>query len=288
MNITNPNVFYLIKLSTLSIAFFLMIWLMLKNPAFDSILLSIILTTCVICIENILETYNNTNDLNCNKCIISKKENIDNFDNVDNVNADNSNNIDADIDKQMQEKKILDQQQIQMDIQNKISGGDNLDMDYTKYVNSEINKADNKDVKDANLFRMSIGNPQLVSEYLKDGKQFYDKLFTDSTNAPLAKDNLNSELTYGNYNYVAPLNKGMINPTYTYIDPANWYPIPPHPPVCVGGNTPVSAIINNNSSNDAMVYANLNDFNNTSRFTGNMNINLEYIKKFLNNSETCN
>jgi hypothetical protein len=134
-----------------------------------------------------------------------------------------------------------------------------------------------------NLYRMEIGNPQIVHPYIKDGKKNYDDIFTRSTNAPVTYASLNSELKYGDYNYVGPINNGMINPQYTFISPSNWYPIQPFPPVCVTNKECTTCPIQISNGQDYMNFATLEDFDKSRRFTGDMGINIDYVKNVLNN-----
>jgi hypothetical protein len=130
---------------------------------------------------------------------------------------------------------------------------------------------------------MGVGNPQVVDPFIKDGKKYYEDIFRYSTNAPTSFESLNSELRYGDYNYIGPLNKGMINPEYTFISPSNWYPVPPHPPVCVTNKACVTCPIQISDGKDYMQWASLEDFDKARRFTGDMNINIDYVKNVLNN-----
>ena len=268
---------------------------MLQNKWMDSLLIAMLITISLFCVENILELNQTTsNPTDCTKC--DAKEHFENALITDTPQGSSSDLPSGSLPYSMpvgtkvENEVKLNQELIQQEINNKIKTGGNLDSGYITYDTSQLRKLDDKQVEDANLFRMKIGNQNVVSQYLLDGKAYYDKLYTNSTNAPIADKLINNELSYGDYNYIGPLNAGMINPSYTYISPSNWYPIPPFPPVSVGTNpSVVTAIINDNANgNNYMNFANLKDFEKTSRFTGNQNINLEYIKKFLNNSESCN
>jgi len=94
-----------------------------------------------------------------------------------------------------------------------------------------------------------------------------------------------NELKYGDYNYIGPINKGMINKEYTYVSPTNWYPIPPVPPVCVTNKSCTTCPVQMTDGRDYMQFANLDDFDKARRFTGDMNINLKYVKEVLNNPD---
>jgi hypothetical protein len=136
-----------------------------------------------------------------------------------------------------------------------------------------------------NIFKMGVGNPNIVRPYIKDGEQYYDTIFSESVNAPTSGEALTNELKYGYYNYVGPLNKGMINKDYTFVSPENWYPIPPHPPVCVTNKKCTTCPIQITDGKDYMSFASIEDFDKARRFTGSMNINTKYVKEVLNNPD---
>jgi hypothetical protein len=158
-----------------------------------------------------------------------------------------------------------------------------FDVGYVKYQQDGMQALEDKAALKNNIFRASIGNQQVVQEYLQDGKKYYNDIFTWSTDAPKSYESLNSELKYGDYNYIGPLNKGMINKAYTFISPTNWYPIPPFPPVCVTNKRCTTSPVVISDGNDYMNFAALEDFDNARRFTGDMGINIDYIKNVLNN-----
>jgi hypothetical protein len=160
-----------------------------------------------------------------------------------------------------------------------------FDSGYVKYQKDGMQALEDKAALKNNIFRASIGNQEVVQEYLQDGKKYYNDIFTWSTDAPKSYESLNSELKYGDYNYIGPLNKGMINKAYTFINPTNWYPIPPFPPVCVTNKRCTTCPIQITDGKDYMSWAPLEDFDNARRFTGDMGINIDYIKNVLNNPE---
>jgi hypothetical protein len=165
------------------------------------------------------------------------------------------------------------------------STGITYDVNSVEYQQDGLQKEANLISEKQNLFKMGIGNPDIVKPYIKDGQNYYDTIFSVSTDAPTALEAQNNELKYGYYNYVGPLNKGMINKDYTFVNPENWYPIPPHPPVCVTNKKCTTCPIQMNDGNDYMSFASLEDFDQARRFTGNMNINIDYVKDVLNKSE---
>jgi hypothetical protein len=158
-----------------------------------------------------------------------------------------------------------------------------FDANYVSYQKDGMQKLENKESLEQNIWRAGIGNQEVVKNYLKDGKKFYNDILTWSTDAPKTYESLNSELQYGNYNYISPLNKGMTNPEYTFVSPTNWYPIPPFPPVCVTNKRCVTSPIIMSNGKDYMNFASLEDFDAARRFTGDMQINIDYIKNVLNN-----
>ncbi len=160
-----------------------------------------------------------------------------------------------------------------------------FDSNYVSYQKDGMQKLENKESLDQNIWRASIGNQEVVQSYLKDGQKFYNNIMTWSTDAPKTYEALNSELQYGNYNYISPLNKGMTNREYTFINPTNWYPIPPFPPVCVTNRRCVTSPVMISDGKDYMNYAALEDFDAARRFTGDMQINVDYIKNVLNNPD---
>jgi hypothetical protein len=159
------------------------------------------------------------------------------------------------------------------------------DANYVEYQQDGLQKDANKISEEQNIFRMSVGNPNIVKPYIKDGEKYYDNIFSVSTGAPTANQAQNNELKYGYYNYLGPINKGMINKDYTFISPENWYPIPPFPQVCVTNKRCTTCPIQISDGKDYMSFASVEDFDKARRFTGNMNINTDYIKEVLNNPE---
>jgi len=75
----------------------------------------------------------------------------------------------------------------------------------------------------------------------------------------------------------------MTNSDYTFVSPNNWFPVPPHPPVCVTNKKCTTCPIQISDGKDYMAWASLDDFDNARRFTGNMGINIDYVKNVLNN-----
>jgi len=172
---------------------------------------------------------------------------------------------------------------IMEDVQNR--GGNTYDVDSVQYQQDGIQNEEDDNVLDNNIFRMSVGNRSVVDKFIKSGGKYYGDILTRSTNAPSKFQAASNELKYGDFNYIAPLNKGMINPAYTFVSPTNWYPIPPHPPVCVTNKRCTTSPIIMGDGKDYMNFASLEDFDASRRFTGDMGINIDYIKNVLNNSD---
>ncbi len=156
---------------------------------------------------------------------------------------------------------------------------------YVKYQQDGEQKMEDEQVLKNNLFRMKIGDPELVNEYIKDGNKFYYDIYSRSINAPTPKEAIKSDLEYGDYNYLKPINKGMASSAYTFISPNNWAPIPLFPNQCVTNKRCTTCPVLMNDGNQYMTFTSIDDFNRASRFTGNMNINVDYIKNVLNNGE---
>lgn len=96
-----------------------------------------------------------------------------------------------------------------------------------------------------------------------------------------AKDDvIADELPYTDYNHL-PMAEGHASDAYEYgfsfLPPAQWYPQPPFPPVCVSEKkTPVFPMFTNGTNAD------LKEFNVSRRIMGPDNINTQYIEEKLN------
>lgn len=156
---------------------------------------------------------------------------------------------------------------------------------YVQYQQDGLQKQENDISFDSNLFRMGIGQENIVKPFMRDGNDYYNRIKSYSSKAPTPSQALNSELRYGDYNYISPLNSGMTNSDYTFVSPNNWYPIPPHPPVCVTNKECTTYPVMISDGHDYMQWATLEDFDKARRFTGNMGINIDYVKNVLNNDE---
>jgi hypothetical protein len=156
-------------------------------------------------------------------------------------------------------------------------------VNYVQYQQDGLQQEADKQSAEINQFRRNIADQDAVTPWSKEGYKYYADIFARSVGAPPANEALTNELKYGDYNYVGPINKGMINKDYTFVSPSNWYPIPPHPPVCVTNKTCTTCPIQISDGKDYMSYASWNDFDQARRFTGDMGINVDYVKNVLNN-----
>ena len=204
-------------------------------------------------------------------------------------NLQNSNKSLNHIPENLQEILLKLKENILQEVEQKNKSKKNMNNDitydesYVQYQKNGLEKEQNDIIYKNNLFRLENGQQSISKEFIKDGEQYYNNINSNSSSAPTAKEALDNELKYGDYNYISPINKGMANPAYTFISPNNWYPVPPHPPVCVTNKKCTTCPVQMNSGNDYMNWASLDDFDQARRFTGNMNINLDYVKNVLNN-----
>ena len=156
-------------------------------------------------------------------------------------------------------------------------------VNYVQYQKDGLQQEAAKQSAQINQFRRDIADQEAVTPWSKDGYKYYSDIFTRSVGAPPANEALTNELKYGDYNYVGPINKGMINKEYTFVSPSNWYPIPPHPPVCVTNKSCTTCPVQISNGKDYMQWAPWDEFDQARRFTGDMNINIDYVKNVLNN-----
>lgn len=154
--------------------------------------------------------------------------------------------------------------------------------EYVTYQNNGDERKDQTMAKERKMFRLREGNPDVVNSYVASGKKTYQDIYTRSDGSIDPKELETDEYKYGDFNYIAPTNRGMIDKTYTMVSPNNWYPIAPHPPVCVTNKKCVTSPVIISDGNNYMNYANITEFDQARRFTGNMNINVDYVKNILN------
>jgi len=103
---------------------------------------------------------------------------------------------------------------------------------------------------------------------------------TEVVGSRVTDGTLNDEMAYNytDYNtlYVDP-NEGSFESGYSMIPPKDWYPVPPHPPVCVAEKVcPVCPVYTNGTNLD------LKEWNDSRRITPPDNINVQAIREKLN------
>jgi hypothetical protein len=170
-------------------------------------------------------------------------------------------------------------------VKSETSAGEDLtySVNYVQYQKDGLQQEADEQSAKINTFRRDIADQEAVTPWSKDGYKYYSDIFTRSVGAPPANTALTNELKYGDYNYIGPINKGMINKEYTFVSPSNWYPIPPHPPVCVTNKSCTTCPVQISNGKDYMQWAPWDEFDQARRFTGDMNINVDYVKNVLNN-----
>jgi hypothetical protein len=156
-------------------------------------------------------------------------------------------------------------------------------VNYVQYQKDGLQQEAAKQSAEINQFRRNIADQDAITPWSENGYKYYSDIFTRSVGAPNANEALTNELKYGDLNYIGPINKGMINKEYTFVSPSNWYPIPPHPPVCVTNKSCTTCPIQISNGKDYMNFAPWADFDQARRFTGDMGINIDYVKNVLNN-----
>lgn len=101
----------------------------------------------------------------------------------------------------------------------------------------------------------------------------------DSANEDESQDEsaiIDNEMKYTDYNHV-PLGNLEYEYGYSFMPPANWYPQPPNPPVCVAEKKcPVCPVYTQGAPVD------VKEWNQSRRITPPDRINLKYVKDKLN------
>ena len=93
------------------------------------------------------------------------------------------------------------------------------------YINYQKNGHELSDIETSlkeNIWRASIGNQNVVQPFLKDAKKYYQDILTRGVNNSPPDEMLKNYMESAEYNYIVPLNEGMVNPEYTYVSPSNW------------------------------------------------------------------
>lgn len=250
----------------------------------ESLFVSFLIIISISVIENII--YLNDNILDCKSCKISdskeKYENILTFPNNSIVNDNNTDNntetkFNNFIDKQTKENEKI--------ITNYITTNSDKDYmnDYVQYQKDGRELADTESALRENIWRASIGNQDVVQPFLKNAKTYYKNILTRGVNNSPPDQLLKNYMESAEYNYIVPLNEGMVNPEYTFVSPSNWNFLNFTPPVCVIDKDRKSTVFPTITRDDHMPFASLQEFDRSTRFTGNMQINTDYIKNVLNN-----
>ena len=202
-----------------------------------------------------------------------------NIENNTNNNADNNtdNNFNNFMDNQSKENEKI--------ITNYLTS--NADEFYmNNYINYQKNGHELSDIETSlreNIWRASIGNQNVVQPFLRDAKKYYQDIFTRGVNNSPPDEMLKNYMEAAEYNYITPLNEGMVNPEYTFVSPSNWNFLNFSPPVCVIDKKRKNTVIPTITRDDHMPFASMDEFDRASRFTGNMQINTDYIHNVLNN-----
>lgn len=301
-HIDNP--LYLFKMALILGVVFSLLYFVMRLSINETTLLTIIIIACLFLIDQVINSsYEN---LNCTQCKISPKNepfintNQSNNNNIDIISGDKDSekNVDKNVNKNVNKNVDSDDKNVPEKIPEEVSikiPDENIktfDKNSSKLdqvideQKQQINDFNQETINQENRikFRMSVGDSNISQEYIRNGQDYYNKINSYSSSAPTADEALSNELKYGDYNYIGPANKGMTNKTYTFISPNNWYPVPPHPPVCVVNDSKkqIAIPIQITDGKDYMAWTSLEEFDNARRFTGNMGININYIQNVLN------
>jgi len=130
------------------------------------------------------------------------------------------------------------------------------------------------DLKDNTDVTMS-SNEQNMIAYNYEAKYKYENAGTRSSSPVIA-----NEMSYTDYNTIpvgAGVNSQNSDFTYTFLPPDRWYPVPPHPPVCVTETKcPVCPLTSSSATLD------LKDWDDSRRITPGDVVNTKYVTEKLN------
>ena len=154
---------------------------------------------------------------------------------------------------------------------------------YITYQKNGMELSDTETALRENIWRASIGNQDVVQPFLKDAKKYYQNIFNRGVNNSPPNEMLKNYLESAEYNYIVPINEGMVNPEYTFVAPSNWNYLNFTPPVCVIDKARKNTVVPTITRSDQMPFASMEEFDRSARFTGNMQINTDYIRDVLNN-----
>jgi hypothetical protein len=132
----------------------------------------------------------------------------------------------------------------------------------------KVDTSDNTDVK-------KIANDEDNLAYMYSPTRRYP-----STGSRMENGILGSDMPYTDYNTLpigAKIDTKVDDFSYTFLPPDRWYPIPPHPPVCVAEKQcPVCPM------NTSGTVAGLKEWGEVSRVTPGDQINSNYINEKIN------
>jgi hypothetical protein len=315
MNTHILNYKYSGKILSYFIIFYLIFVFLVGLNKTQSLLVSFIIIISISIIESII--YLNDNILtDCSSCKLPDKKNTEKFENIasspnnmtntgimtDIVNnniltnpskititgipsTDNNTNNTNDTNKNF--NNFIDNQSKENEkiITNFITNNKDTDYmnNYVQYQKNGMELSDTEQALKENIWRASIGNQDVVQPFLKDAKNYYNNIFKRGVNNSPPDEMLKNYLESAEYNYIVPRNEGMVNPEYTFVSPSNWNFLPFSPPVCVIDKKRKTTVVPTITRSDQMPFASMEEFDRAARFTGNMQINTEFIQNYLNN-----
>ena len=101
-----------------------------------------------------------------------------------------------------------------------------------------------------------------------------------STGSRMEDGMLSNEMSYTDYNTLpigANVDSKVDDFSYTFLPPDKWYPVPPHPPVCIAEKQcPVCPVTTTGT------LANLKEWSEASRVTPGDQVNTSYLNEKLN------
>jgi hypothetical protein len=152
-----------------------------------------------------------------------------------------------------------------------------VDTDYAKILSemgqsaTQENKNNEKLPEDVvtrdvdGTYRITTMTPHRIQEQRQVGSRANDGV-------------LKNETQYSDYNsFPQNANTGSFEYGYSFLPPSNWYPVPPHPPVCVTEKTcPVCPVFTSGTNAD------LKEWDSSRRVTQQDSINVNYVEEKLN------
>jgi hypothetical protein len=311
MNTPILNYIYLGKILSYFIIFYLIFLFLVDLNKTQSLLVSFIIIVSISIIESILYI-SDTLITDCSSCSISEKKTTEKFEKFENLVSIPNNITNADIinnniltnpskmitpytdnntnntnDTNKNFNNFIDNQSKENEkiINNYITTNSDTDYmnNYVQYQKNGMELSDTEQALKENIWRASIGNQDVVQPFLKDAKNYYNNIFKRGVNNSPPEEMLKNYLESAEYNYIVPRNEGMVNPEYVFVSPSNWNYLPFTPPVCVIDKKRKTTVVPTITRDDHMPFASLEEFGKASRFTGNMQINTEFIQNYMNN-----